>query len=156
MLTTAVVVAVLVGALAQSVSGIGFSLVCGPLLVAALGPPDGVRLGVLLSLCLNVVLVVRYRAEVPEIDAFGSAIMGAMAEHFGNALPDIVVEPGRFIAGDAAVVSAEVALIISVPANPGAVFMTRPRKLPMGMMTVSSWSPPKGASPFSSSTPTTR
>ena len=54
---------------------------------------------------------VRYRAEVPEIDAFGSAIMGAMAEHFGNALPDIVVEPGRFIAADAAVVSAEVVLV---------------------------------------------
>jgi len=54
---------------------------------------------------------VRYRAEVPEIDAFGDAIMGAMAKHFGNALPDIVVEPGRFIAGDAAVVSAEVVLV---------------------------------------------
>ena len=54
---------------------------------------------------------VRYRAEVPEIDAFGDAIMGAMAEHFGNAIPDIVVEPGRFIAGDAAVVSAEVVLV---------------------------------------------
>ena len=54
---------------------------------------------------------VRYRSEVPEIDDFGAAIMGAMAEHFGNALPDIVVEPGRFIAGDAAVVSAEVVLV---------------------------------------------
>ncbi|MBB5694498.1 type III PLP-dependent enzyme [Muricoccus pecuniae] len=54
---------------------------------------------------------VRYRAEVPEIDAFGDAIMGAMAKHFGNALPDIVVEPGRFIAADAAVVSAEVVLV---------------------------------------------
>ena len=31
MLTTAVLVAVLVGTLAQSVSGIGFALVCGPL-----------------------------------------------------------------------------------------------------------------------------
>src|SRR3712207_8618474 len=50
----------------------------------------------------------RYRSEVPEIDEIGAAIMGAMAEHFGNALPDIVVEPGRFIAADAAVVSAEV------------------------------------------------
>ena len=38
------------GTLAQSVSGIGFALVCGPLLVAALGPQDGVRLAVLLSL----------------------------------------------------------------------------------------------------------
>jgi len=54
---------------------------------------------------------VRYRSEVPGIDAFGSAIMGAMARHFGNAVPDLVVEPGRFIAADAAVVSAEVVLV---------------------------------------------
>ena len=67
MLTVAVVASVLVGALAQSVSGIGFSLVCGPLLVAALGPADGVRLGVLLSLALNVVLVVRFRREVERV-----------------------------------------------------------------------------------------
>ncbi len=54
---------------------------------------------------------VRYRAEVPEIEAFGDAIMGAMVEHFGNAIPDIVVEPGRFIAGDAGVVQSEVVLV---------------------------------------------
>jgi ornithine decarboxylase len=54
---------------------------------------------------------VRYRAEVPEIDAFGAAIMGAMAKHFGNALPEIVIEPGRFIVGDAGVVQSEVVLV---------------------------------------------
>ena len=54
---------------------------------------------------------VRYRQEVPEIDDIGAAIMGAMAEHFGNALPDVVVEPGRFVVGDAGVVSAEVVLV---------------------------------------------
>jgi len=54
---------------------------------------------------------VRYRQEVPEIDAIGAAIMGAMTEHFGNALPEIVIEPGRFIVGDAGVVSAEVVLV---------------------------------------------
>ncbi len=54
---------------------------------------------------------VRYRQEVPEIDDIGAAIMGAMAEHFGNALPDVVIEPGRFIVGDAGVVSAEVVLV---------------------------------------------
>ncbi|PHK94020.1 ornithine decarboxylase [Pseudoroseomonas rhizosphaerae] len=54
---------------------------------------------------------VRYRAEVPEIDEFGAAIMGAMVEHFGNALPEIVVEPGRFIVGDAGVLSSEVVLV---------------------------------------------
>lgn len=54
---------------------------------------------------------VRYKAEVPEIDDFGSAIMGAMVEHFGNAIPEIVIEPGRFLVADAGVVSAEVVLV---------------------------------------------
>jgi ornithine decarboxylase len=54
---------------------------------------------------------VRYRDEVPAIDAFGHAIMGAMTKHFGNALPEMIIEPGRFIVGDAGVVSAEVVLV---------------------------------------------
>lgn len=54
---------------------------------------------------------VRYRQEVPEIDDFGAAIMGAMVEHFGNALPEILIEPGRFMVGDAGVVSTEVVLV---------------------------------------------
>jgi ornithine decarboxylase len=53
----------------------------------------------------------RYREEVPEIDQFGNAIMSAMTEHFGNALPEMVIEPGRFIVGDAGLVSAEVVLV---------------------------------------------
>jgi ornithine decarboxylase len=53
----------------------------------------------------------RYRDDVPEIDSFGQAIMHAMAAHFGNALPEIVIEPGRFLVGDAGVVSAEVVLV---------------------------------------------
>ncbi len=53
----------------------------------------------------------RYRDEVPEIDAFGDAIMTAMTAAFGNALPEMVIEPGRFVVGDAGVVSAEVVLV---------------------------------------------
>ncbi len=53
---------------------------------------------------------VRYRAEVPEIEAFADAIMGAMTEHFGNDLPEILIEPGRFIVAEAGVVCAEVVL----------------------------------------------
>jgi ornithine decarboxylase len=53
----------------------------------------------------------RYRDDVPEIDQFGNAIMTAMTAHFGNALPEMAVEPGRFIVGDAGVVSAEVVLV---------------------------------------------
>jgi len=52
-----------------------------------------------------------YRDEVPGIDRFADAIMGAMTRHFGNALPEMLVEPGRFIVGNAGVVSAEVVLI---------------------------------------------
>jgi ornithine decarboxylase len=54
---------------------------------------------------------VRYRTEVPEIDTIGDAIMSAMVAAFGNALPDMVVEPGRFIVGDAGVLSSEVVLV---------------------------------------------
>jgi ornithine decarboxylase len=53
----------------------------------------------------------RYRDPVPEIDQFGDAIMASMTEHFGNALPEMLVEPGRFIVGDAGLVSAEVVLV---------------------------------------------
>ncbi|MFL5257654.1 MAG: type III PLP-dependent enzyme [Rhodopila sp.] len=53
----------------------------------------------------------RYRDEVPAIDQFGNAIMQAMTEHFGNALPEMLIEPGRFIVGDAGLVSAEVVLV---------------------------------------------
>jgi ornithine decarboxylase len=54
---------------------------------------------------------VRYRTEVPEIGDFGAAIMSAMAEHFGNDLPEMVIEPGRFLVGDAGVVASEVVLV---------------------------------------------
>ena len=54
---------------------------------------------------------VKYRDEVPGIDQFANAIMGAMVEHFGNALPDMLIEPGRSVVGDAGVVSAEVVLV---------------------------------------------
>jgi len=53
----------------------------------------------------------RYRDDVPEIDQFGNAIMTAMTAHFGNALPEMLIEPGRFIVGDAGLVSAEVVLV---------------------------------------------
>jgi ornithine decarboxylase len=53
----------------------------------------------------------RYRDDVPEIDQFGNAIMTAMTAHFGNAMPEMVIEPGRFVVGDAGVVSAEVVLV---------------------------------------------
>ncbi len=60
---------------------------------------------------------IRYDQEVPGIDTFATAIMGAMTRHFGNALPEMVIEPGRFLVGDAGVVSAEVVLVSRKSAN---------------------------------------
>ncbi|MBV9757488.1 MAG: type III PLP-dependent enzyme [Alphaproteobacteria bacterium] len=54
---------------------------------------------------------IRYRDEVPDIDAFAHAIMRAMTARFGNDLPELVIEPGRSVVGDAGVVSAEVVLV---------------------------------------------
>jgi ornithine decarboxylase len=53
----------------------------------------------------------RYRDAVPEIGEFGDAIMAAMTAHFGNSLPEMVIEPGRAVVGDAGLVAAEVVLV---------------------------------------------
>ncbi len=53
----------------------------------------------------------RYSTEVPDIDSFALAITRALTAAFGNALPEIAVEPGRYIVGDAGVVSSEVVLV---------------------------------------------
>ena len=62
---------------------------------------------------------VRYREEVPTVDRFATAIMHAMTEHFGNDLPEILIEPGRSMVGDAGVVHAEVVLVSQrIPEDP--------------------------------------
>src|SRR5690606_9510046 len=52
-----------------------------------------------------------YNAPVSAIDAYGDAIMAAMTKHFGNDLPRMLLEPGRYMVGDAGVLEAEVVLI---------------------------------------------
>ncbi|MFI5895203.1 TSUP family transporter [Actinoplanes sp. NPDC051513] len=56
-LTVAVVAVVAVAAALQALSGIGFALVAGPLLILALGQSDGVRLTVTLGLLLNAMIL---------------------------------------------------------------------------------------------------
>lgn len=53
----------------------------------------------------------QYRDSIPEADDYARAIMEAMTRHFGNDLPDIIVEPGRSIPGDAGLIDSEVVLI---------------------------------------------
>jgi len=53
----------------------------------------------------------RYHSDVPAIVIYGKAIREAVRRHFGVALPEIIVEPGRGIVGDAGVIQAEVVLV---------------------------------------------
>ncbi|MCW5770803.1 MAG: type III PLP-dependent enzyme [Rhodospirillaceae bacterium] len=53
----------------------------------------------------------RYRKRIPGTETYGEAILKAVAKHFGNDLPQLIVEPGRGVAGDAGVIQSEVVLI---------------------------------------------
>jgi len=53
----------------------------------------------------------RYRSDVPMLEAYAQAITQAMTKHFGNNLPEMIIEPGRGLVGDAGVIQAEVVLI---------------------------------------------
>jgi ornithine decarboxylase len=59
----------------------------------------------------------KYRAEVPGVKDYALAVMRAMTKHFGNDLPEIIVEPGRSMVGDAGVLQSEVVLISKKDAN---------------------------------------
>jgi ornithine decarboxylase len=53
----------------------------------------------------------RYRNEVAPVERYAAAVMAAITRHFGNDLPEIIVEPGRSIVGDAGVIQTEVVLV---------------------------------------------
>ncbi len=56
-------------------------------------------------------LPARYRSEVAGIETHGQAVMHAMTRHFGNRLPDMMIEPGRYMVADAGIIQSEVVLI---------------------------------------------
>jgi ornithine decarboxylase len=53
----------------------------------------------------------RYRTDVPPISSYGRAIRNALKRHFGAKTPELIVEPGRYIVGDAGVITSEVVLV---------------------------------------------
>ncbi len=53
----------------------------------------------------------RYRSEVAPVARYAAAVMAAITRHFGNDLPEIIIEPGRSLVGDAGVLQSEVVLI---------------------------------------------
>lgn len=102
-----IAVAVALGALAQSVSGIGFGLVCGPAFVAVLGQAEGVRLSVLLSGVLNLVVLARNHRDVHLRRALLLLVPAVIATPvFAALLLHAPERPAKVIAGAAAVLGA--------------------------------------------------
>lgn len=53
----------------------------------------------------------RYLKPVPGVESYGEAILRGLVKHFGNQLPETIIEPGRGLVGDAGIIEAEVVLI---------------------------------------------
>ncbi|HEY8441911.1 MAG TPA: type III PLP-dependent enzyme [Xanthobacteraceae bacterium] len=53
----------------------------------------------------------RYVRKTPKLESYGKAIFRSLRKHFGNAIPETIVEPGRGLVGNAGVIEAEVVLI---------------------------------------------
>jgi ornithine decarboxylase len=53
----------------------------------------------------------RYRGDEPEAQRYGLAIRDAILRHFGNRVPETIIEPGRGMVGSAGILKTEVVLI---------------------------------------------
>ncbi|MBM3599012.1 MAG: type III PLP-dependent enzyme [Alphaproteobacteria bacterium] len=53
----------------------------------------------------------RYRTEIPTLKRYAGAVTRAMTKHFGNNLPQVLIEPGRSMVGDAGIIQSEVVLV---------------------------------------------
>lgn len=61
----------------------------------------------------------RYRGDVPPLEAYAEAIERSLTRHFGNHRPEIILEPGRAIVGDAGTIRSEIVLISKKGYGPG-------------------------------------
>jgi ornithine decarboxylase len=53
----------------------------------------------------------RYLKEVPTVKNYAMAISGALRQHFGNRIPETIIEPGRGMVGNAGIIKTEIVLI---------------------------------------------
>jgi len=56
-------------------------------------------------------LPAQYRSPIPSLDMYAEVIETALREHFAGARPEIIIEPGRYLVGDAGVLRSEVLLV---------------------------------------------
>jgi ornithine decarboxylase len=53
----------------------------------------------------------KYIRKTPKLESYGKAIFRSLRKHFGNAIPNTIIEPGRGLVGNAGMIEAEVVLI---------------------------------------------
>ena len=53
----------------------------------------------------------KYLKNVPSVKTYGNAIFKALRKHFGNRIPETIIEPGRGLVGNAGTIEAEVVLV---------------------------------------------
>lgn len=53
----------------------------------------------------------KYLKDVPKVETYGNAIWDSLLKHFGNQVPETIIEPGRGMVGNAGVIKSEVVLI---------------------------------------------
>ena len=53
----------------------------------------------------------KYLKAVPGVESYGDAIFRALTKHFGNRIPETIIEPGRGMVGNAGLIEAEVVLV---------------------------------------------
>jgi len=53
----------------------------------------------------------KYLKNVPTVKTYGTAIFRALRKHFGNRIPETIIEPGRGMVGNAGLIEAEVVLV---------------------------------------------
>ena len=53
----------------------------------------------------------KYLKNVPTVKTYGNAIFKALRKHFGNRIPETIIEPGRGMVGNAGMIETEVVLV---------------------------------------------
>jgi ornithine decarboxylase len=77
------------------------------------------RQGIALSLLnLGGGLPAQYRSPVPALERYAAVIDAALTKYFGATRPQVLLEPGRYMVGDAGVLRSEVVLVAERP-HPG-------------------------------------
>jgi ornithine decarboxylase len=63
----------------------------------------------------------KYLRSIPAVEAYGQSIFEALSRHFGNRLPETIIEPGRGMVGNAGIIESEVVLVSKKSRDEGEV-----------------------------------